>query len=82
MPGVQATAEVTGASVDNLKFMQLGKVDLAFTLADTLSAALSGRGPFKDTGAIGSIRTLAVLYTNYTHVVVQQEQRDQARLPT
>jgi uncharacterized protein len=72
LPNVQATAEVTGASVDNLKLMQLGKVDLAFTLADTLAAAVSGSGPFKDTGAIGSIRTLAVLYTNYTHVVVQQ----------
>jgi TRAP transporter TAXI family solute receptor len=72
LPNIQATAEVTGASVDNLKLMQLGKVDLAFTLADTLAAAVSGSGPFKDTGAIGSIRTLAVLYTNYTHVVVQQ----------
>ena len=72
IPGVQATAEVTGASVDNLKFMQLGRVDLAFTLVDTLAAALSGRGPFQGTGAIGSIRTLAVLYTNYTHVVVKQ----------
>jgi len=72
LPNIQATAEVTGASVDNLKLMQLGKVDLAFTLADTLAAAVSGSGPFKDTGAIGSLRTLAVLYTNYTHVVVPQ----------
>ena len=52
--------------------MQLGKVDLAFTLADTLAEAVKGSGPFKDTGAVGSVRTLAVLYTNYTHVVVRQ----------
>ena len=71
VPGVQATAEVTNASVDNLKLMQLGRVDLAFTLADTLAEAVRGRGPFKDTGAIGSIRTVAVLYTNYMHVVVR-----------
>jgi TRAP transporter TAXI family solute receptor len=71
IPNTQATAEVTGASVDNLKLLQLGKVDLAFTLADTLAAAVSGTGPFKDTGAIGSVRTLAVLYTNYTHVVTR-----------
>jgi TRAP transporter TAXI family solute receptor len=70
VPGVQATAEVTGASVDNLKLMQLGKVDLAFTLADTLAAAVRGTGPFADTGAVGSVRTVAVLYTNYTHIVV------------
>jgi TRAP transporter TAXI family solute receptor len=71
VPGVQATAEVTNASVDNLKLMQLGKVDLALTLADTLAEAVRGRGPFKDTGAIGSVRTVAVLYTNYLHVVVR-----------
>ena len=72
IPNTQATAEVTGASVDNLKLMQLGKVDLAFTLADTLAEAVSGTGPFKETGAVGSVRTLAVLYTNYTHVVARQ----------
>ena len=71
IPNTQATAEVTGASVDNLKLLQVGKVDLAFTLADTLAEAVSGRGPFKGTGAIGAVRTLAVLYTNYTHVVVR-----------
>ncbi|MEZ5319945.1 MAG: TAXI family TRAP transporter solute-binding subunit [Vicinamibacterales bacterium] len=73
LPDVQATAEVTGASVDNLKLIQLGKVDLAFTLADTLAEAQAGTGPFQDTGAIGSIRTLAVLYTNYTHIVVRAD---------
>jgi TRAP transporter TAXI family solute receptor len=72
MPGTQATAEVTGASVDNLKLLQIGKVDLAFTLADTLAEAVKGSGPFKATGAIGSVRTIAVLYTNYTHIIVRQ----------
>jgi len=71
IPNTQVTAEATGASVDNLKLMQTGKVDLAFTLADTLAEAVKGSGPFKDTGAVGSLRTLAVLYTNYTHVVVR-----------
>jgi uncharacterized protein len=37
IPAVQATAEVTGASVDNLKLLQQGRADLAFTLADTLA---------------------------------------------
>ncbi len=72
VPGVQATAEVTAASVDNLKLLQVGKVDLAFTLADTLAEAVAGRGPFKDTGPVGNARTLAILYTNYTHVVARE----------
>jgi len=65
---VQATAEVTAASVDNLKLIQQRKVDLAFTLADTLDSAVRGQGPFARTGPVPA-RALAVLYPNYTHVV-------------
>ena len=68
LPRVQATAEVTAASVDNLKLLQLGKVDIAFVLADTLDDAVKGHGLFQKTGAV-SARTLAILYPNYTHVV-------------
>ncbi|MBI3049230.1 MAG: TAXI family TRAP transporter solute-binding subunit [Acidobacteria bacterium] len=68
LPRVQVTAEVTAASVDNLKLIQLGKVDIAFTLADTLDDAVHGRGPFAKTGTVDA-QTLAVLYPNYTHVV-------------
>jgi len=64
---VQATAEVTAATVDNLKLIQQRKVDVAFALADTLDAALRGSGPFQRTGAVRA-RALAVLYPNYTHV--------------
>ena len=64
---VQATAEVTAASVDNLKLIQQRKVDIAFALADTLDDAARGNGPFRRTGAVKA-RTLAVLYPNYTHV--------------
>jgi TRAP transporter TAXI family solute receptor len=68
LPKVEVTAEVTAASVDNLKLIQLGKVDIAFTLADTLADAVGGRGAFEKTGAVKA-RTLAVLYPNYTHLV-------------
>jgi TRAP-type uncharacterized transport system substrate-binding protein len=68
IPRVEATAEVTAASVDNLKLIQLGKVDIAFTLADTLDDAINGRGPFEKSGPVEA-QTLAVLYPNYTHVV-------------
>jgi TRAP transporter TAXI family solute receptor len=68
VPRVEVTAEVTAASVDNLRLIQLGKVDIAFTLADTLDDAVHGRGPFEKTGPVPA-RTLAVLYPNYTHLV-------------
>lgn len=68
VPRVEVTAEVTAASVDNLRLIQLGKVDIAFTLADTLAEAVQGSGPFEKTGPVPA-RTLAVLYPNYTHLV-------------
>jgi uncharacterized protein len=66
VPRVDATAEVTAASVDNLKLIQLGKVDIAFVLTDTLDDAIHGRGAFSKMPV--KARTLAVLYPNYTQV--------------
>jgi TRAP transporter TAXI family solute receptor len=66
VPSVDATAEVTAASVDNLKLIQLGKADIAFVLTDTLDDAIHGRGPFAKMAV--KARTLAVLYPNYTQV--------------
>ena len=68
LPGVRASAEVTAASVDNLKLVRDGKADIAFTLADTLADAVQGRGAFA--GAPAPALSLAVLYSNYTHLVV------------
>jgi TRAP transporter TAXI family solute receptor len=67
LPGVRASAEVTAASVDNLKLIRDGKADVAFVLADTLADAIAGRGAF--TGAPAPAESLAVLYSNYTHIV-------------
>ena len=66
LPRVDATAEVTAASVDNLKLIQLGKADIAFTGGDTLDDALRGREAF--TKSPVKARTLAVLYPQYMQV--------------
>ena len=67
VPGWQVTAEVTGASVDNMKLLNTGKTDVGFTMADTAWEAFIGVDKFKD-GKV-PIRTLMVLYPNRTHVV-------------
>ena len=67
IPNVEATAEVTAASVDNIKFLRDKKADIAFTTADTLADAVNGTDVFQGTKL--PIRALAVLYHNYTHVV-------------
>jgi len=61
VPGVEATAEVTSASVDNIKLVGAGKVDVAFTLADTAADGFNGTGKFKEKVPI---RAIAVLYAN------------------
>ena len=67
IPGIRATAEVTAASVDNLKLIRDGKADIAFALADTVADAAKGDGAFQ--GAPVPAAALAVLYSNYTHLV-------------
>ena len=68
LPGVEATAEVTAASVDNLKFLKQGTSDIAFTMADTAQDAMLGKEGFEGIGAV-PVRTLAVLYSSYVHLV-------------
>ena len=68
LPDVEVTAEVTAASVDNLKFIKQGTSDLAFSMADIAADAVAGRDAFKDFGAV-PVRLLAVLYPSYTHLV-------------
>ena len=72
LPGIRATAEVTAASVDNLKLIRDQKADVAFALADTLADAVAGRGAFAG-GAPVPAASLAVLYSNYTQIVTLAE---------
>jgi TRAP transporter TAXI family solute receptor len=67
VPGMQATAEVTGGSVDNLKLVASGKPYIAFTMADAAQDALRGEDKFK--GRKVPLKTLMVLYPNRMHVV-------------
>lgn len=67
VPGMQATAEVTGGSVDNLKLIGSGKPYIGLSMADAALDAARGEDKFKS-GKIG-VKTLMVLYPNRMHVV-------------
>jgi hypothetical protein len=67
VPGMQATAEVTGGSVDNLKLIGTEKPYIGFTMADAGLDALKGQDKFK--GNQVPLRTLMVLYPNRMHLV-------------
>ena len=66
VPGMQATAEVTGGSVSNLQLIATGKPYIGFTMVDAAKDALDGTGKFAEKV---NLRTLLVLYPNRMHVV-------------
>jgi TRAP transporter TAXI family solute receptor len=68
LANVEATAEVTSASVDNLKLLATGRADLAFTIAPTLYDAVSGGGAFARFGRVPA-RVLVPLHMNLMHLV-------------
>ena len=67
VPGMQATAEVTGGSVDNLKLIASGKPYVGFTMTDAGQDAYRGEDKFK--GNKVPLKTLMILYPNRMHVV-------------
>ena len=67
VPGMEATAEVTGGSVDNLKLIGSGKPYIGLTMADATLDAYKGEDKFK--GNKIPVRTLMILYPNRMHVV-------------
>jgi TRAP transporter TAXI family solute receptor len=69
LKNVQATAEVTGGSVDNLKALGAGQADVGFSMVDAGWDAMRGQGKF--TSKL-PLRTLAVIYPNIMHVVTTE----------
>ncbi|MBI4294428.1 MAG: TAXI family TRAP transporter solute-binding subunit [Betaproteobacteria bacterium] len=66
VPGLQATAEVTGGSVDNLKLIGSGKPYIGLTMADASQDAYRGENKFS--GNKVPLRTLMIMYPNRMHV--------------
>jgi uncharacterized protein len=67
IPGVEATAEVTTASVDNMKLLHANRVALTFTLPD--SALEAYQGQLKGLKEKVAVRSIAAIYSNYMHIV-------------
>jgi TRAP transporter TAXI family solute receptor len=67
IPGMSATAEVTGGSVANFQLLGAGRVGMLFGQVDAAVDAIRGAGPFR--GRTVPARAIAVLYTNRMQVV-------------
>ncbi len=68
--GIEAAAEVTGASVENARLLENGQTQLALMMNDVLFKATNGEEPFK--GKLG-LRTLFEMYPNVQHVVTLKD---------
>jgi uncharacterized protein len=69
--GVEATAEATNASAENIRLVCAGDSDIGFTLADTAADAVEGTAGFE--GEPQSVQALARIYSNYTQVFVRAD---------
>lgn len=71
MDGVATTFVETGGSVDNIKQVQSGELQIGFSTVDSAYDAISGQAAYADTGK-AKICTLAVLYTSFVHVIASE----------
>jgi len=67
---VNTTAEVTGASVENMQLLKNKDVDIAFTQSDIADYASKGTLMFADSGAIDNINAVASLYNETIQIIV------------
>ncbi|MBW2066185.1 MAG: TAXI family TRAP transporter solute-binding subunit [Deltaproteobacteria bacterium] len=67
VPGVKAVAEVTGASVENVKLAHKGETVVGEVMGDVAEAGFTGTGKFK--GKKHNILAMAIMYPNLLQVV-------------
>ena len=67
MPGIQAVAEVTGASVENVKLADKGETVFGEVMGDVAVAGFQGEGKFK--GKKHDILSMVIMYPNLLQVV-------------
>lgn len=68
MPNTQATAQVTGGSVDNVKLLAEGEADIGFSTLDSAYDGFTGSGAYAGDGP-QNIRLIARLYDSFLHVI-------------
>lgn len=68
MANTQATGQVTGGSVDNVKLVSQGDADIGFSTLDSAYDGMMGQGAYAKEGK-QDVAILAVLYDSFLHVV-------------
>lgn len=71
MANTQATAQVTGGSVDNIKLLSEGEADIGFSTLDSAYDGFTGSGAYSSEGP-QNVRLIARLYDSFLHVVANE----------
>ncbi|HSB67994.1 MAG TPA: TAXI family TRAP transporter solute-binding subunit [Candidatus Methylomirabilis sp.] len=69
IPGMNVTAQATGASVENVRLMNKDEVELALVQSDTIDFAYNAKEAFKE--KLTKMSVVAVLYPELIHIVVR-----------
>jgi TRAP transporter TAXI family solute receptor len=72
IPGARSSVQVTQGSVENLRLLQEGNGELAFSLGDTVTAAWRGNQEAGFPSPFAKLRGLAAIYRNYVQIVVSE----------
>jgi len=72
IPGARSSVQVTQGSVENLKLLEDGDGELAFSLGDSLSAAWKGNTDAGFRNPLSKLRGVAAIYRNYVQLVVSE----------
>ncbi|MFA5026503.1 MAG: TAXI family TRAP transporter solute-binding subunit [Candidatus Methylomirabilota bacterium] len=73
IPGMNVTAQATGASVENIRLMGKDEVELALVQSDNIDFAFKATGPFKE--KITAMGAVAVLYPEIVHIIVRADSK-------
>jgi TRAP transporter TAXI family solute receptor len=73
IPGVKTQVQATKASVENLNLIEQGRGELAFTLGDSLKAAVEGDAEAGFKTKLTKLRTIGAIYPNYIQIVATAE---------
>lgn len=71
IPGMNVTAQATGASVENIKLVNKKEAELAMVQTDIADYAANSKEMFKE--AMPKVRGIAILYPEYIKVLVRAE---------
>ena len=69
IPGMNVTAQATGASAENVRLVNRGEAELALVQSDTVDFAYNAKEAFKE--KIQTMRAIAVLYPEIIQIVAR-----------